>query len=335
MYIHEGLKIMYQHTYTRSKRKEGDEVMYQQPNKDIWTGRLDSESDRAAFRHFQTVAFGDLSSEVEDNPGVALLGYAIDEGVALNQGRIGAKEGPDAIRRAFSGLPTMSDMPITDYGNVTHDADTLYETQQAFGQYVSQLLQQHSRTFLLGGGHDIAYAQYLGVRAANPGKSIGVINIDAHFDNRYAETSTSGTSFRQMLEQDEQLDYFVLGIQRAGNTQSLFDYADESQTEYVLADELKGRIDPRIRNKIESFIHQHDVILFTICMDVIDSAYAPGVSAPAVLGLMPGVVLELAERILQSDKVTSLSIAEMNPTYDIDNRTAKLIAHMLTYLIHD
>lgn len=309
--------------------------MYQRPDESLWTGRLDSETDRTAFRHFQTINFGDVTTELTGDTGVALLGYAIDEGVALNKGRIGAKEGPDAIRRAFAGLPTMSDIAITDYGNVHHDVTTLLETQQAFGQHVAQLLQHHQRTFLLGGGHDIAYAQYLGVRAANPGKSIGVINIDAHFDNRHAETSTSGTSFRQMLEQDDNLDYFVLGIQRAGNTQSLFDYADETNTEYVLADELKGRVDPRLKNKVENFIYEHDVILFTICMDVIDSAFAPGVSAPAVLGLTPGVVLELAKRILQSDKVTSLSIAEMNPTYDIDQRTAKLIAHMLTYLIHD
>lgn len=309
--------------------------MYQRPDESLWTGRLDSETDRTAFRHFQTINFGDVTTELTGDTGIALLGYAIDEGVALNKGRIGAKEGPDAIRRAFAGLPTMSDIAITDYGNVQHDAATLLETQQAFGQHVAQLLQHHQRTFLLGGGHDIAYAQYLGVRAANPGKSIGVINIDAHFDNRHAETSTSGTSFRQMLEQDDNLDYFVLGIQRAGNTQSLFDYADETNTEYVLADELKGRVDPRLKNKVENFIYEHDVILFTICMDVIDSAFAPGVSAPAVLGLTPGVVLELAKRILQSDKVTSLSIAEMNPTYDIDQRTAKLIAHMLTYLIHD
>ncbi|MCS4486067.1 formimidoylglutamase [Staphylococcus americanisciuri] len=309
--------------------------MYQQPEKSLWTGRLDSETDRSAFRHFQTIVFGNLAEDVDVHDSVALLGYAVDEGVALNKGRIGAQEGPDAIRGAFAAVPTMSEQVIIDYGNVRHCASTLYETQQEFGQYVTQLLQRHQRTFLLGGGHDIAYAQYLGVRAANPGKSIGVINIDAHFDNRCAASSTSGTSFRQMLEEDDRLDYLVLGIQRASNTQSLFDYADKTRTEYVLADELKGRIDPRIKNKVENFIHAHDVILFTICMDVIDSAYAPGVSAPAVLGLTPTIVLSLAERILQSDKVTSLSIAEMNPNYDIDQRTAKLIAHMLTYLIHD
>ena len=35
---------------------------------------------------------------------------------------------------------------------------------------------------------------------------------------------------------------------------------------------------------IERFIHNHDTVMFTICMDVVDSAFAPGVSAPAVLG---------------------------------------------------
>ncbi|QLK86692.1 formimidoylglutamase [Staphylococcus sp. 17KM0847] len=310
--------------------------MYHKPEPSLWTGRLDSEVERAAFRHFQTITFGDMTNKIESQSAdVALLGYAIDEGVLLNKGRVGAKEGPDAIRRAFAGLPAMTDTVIKDYGNVTHEEGELYETQQLFGKYVTQLLNKHQRTILLGGGHDMAYAQYLGVREAYPDQSIGVINIDAHFDNRDAPRSTSGTSFRQMLEQDEQLDYFVLGIQRAGNTQSLFDYAEQSQTEYVLVEELQGYVDPRIKNKIEQFIHTHDVILFTICMDVIDSAYAPGVSAAAVLGLTPSIVLSLAKRIMQYDKVTSLSIAEMNPTYDIDQRTAKLIAHMLTYLIHD
>ena len=38
--------------------------------------------------------------------------------------------------------------------------------------------------------------------------------------------------------------------------------------------------------------------MFTICMDVIDSALAPGVSATAVLGLYPNLVLEMAKRII-------------------------------------
>ncbi|HEA4393528.1 TPA: arginase family protein, partial [Staphylococcus aureus] len=47
------------------------------------------------------------------------------------------------------------------------------------------------------------------------------------------------------------------------------------------------------------------------------------------LGLYPHTVLELAKRIIPSDKVSSVSIAEMNPTYDADNRTAKLVANLV------
>ncbi|EGQ4297513.1 formimidoylglutamase [Staphylococcus pseudintermedius] len=308
--------------------------MYQKPNQKLWTGRLDSEIDRQAFRHFQTVQFVDLEHEAPQDGDIALLGYAIDEGVRLNKGRVGASEGPDAIKSAFAGLPASTDLNIIEYGNWTHSAEDLITSQQAYGHYVAQLLRHHHRTFLLGGGHDIAYAQYLGVREAYPEQSIGVINIDAHFDNRQEGYSTSGTSFHQMLTEDEHLDYFVLGIQRTSNTQALFDYADKTNTQYVLAEELMGQICPPVKDKLDHFINQHDVILFTICMDVIDSAYAPGVSANTVLGLTPFTVLELGRRILQSDKVTSISIAETNPKYDIDQRTAKLAAHFLGHFIH-
>ena len=82
---------------------------------------------------------------------------------------------------------------------------------------------------ILGGGHETAYGHYLGVRNyIGKEAKLGIINIDAHFDLRpYNEQPSSGTMFRQILEQDENSSYLVLGIQRYGNTQALFDKADE------------------------------------------------------------------------------------------------------------
>ena len=84
--------------------------MYQLAQSNLWTGRLDSETDPTQFRHFQTVKFGDLSQLdfSDEHKGVGLLGYAIDKGVELNKGRVGAKEGPNAIKRAFAGLPDLN-----------------------------------------------------------------------------------------------------------------------------------------------------------------------------------------------------------------------------------
>ncbi|MCU5745235.1 formimidoylglutamase [Staphylococcus sp. SQ8-PEA] len=310
--------------------------MYREAQEDLWTGRLDSETDERHFRHFQTVNFDNLNDtdDTAKRNGVGMLGYAVDYGVKLNKGRIGAKEGPDAIRKAFASLPMVGSTEVTDYGNVEHEDDRpLEETQQEYANLVSKSIKRHKQTFLLGGGHDIAYAQYLGVRDAYPDKSIGVINIDAHFDTRKEEGSTSGTSFRQILEQDDNADYFVLGIQQSSNTQGLFDYADEQGVSYVFVDELYHQVSPPIKDKLERYIHDHDVIMFTICMDVVDSAFAPGVSAAAVLGLHPHIVLDLAKRIVPSDKVSTISIAETNPTYDVDSRTAKLTANFFHHFI--
>lgn len=310
--------------------------MYRLAERDLWTGRLDSETDVKQFRHFQTVKFGDLSKVEKSGTrkGVGILGYAVDKGVELNKGRVGAKEGPNAIKKAFAGLPDLNQCEeLVDYGNVEHDHDALIDTQKEYAELAAKSIQNHKQTFLLGGGHDIAYAQYLATRKVYPNESIGVINIDAHFDTRDEGESTSGTSFRQILEQDDNADYMVLGISQGGNTQGLFDYAKEKHVQYVYADELLNQVSSPIKDMIEHFIHDHDIIMFTVCMDVVDSAFAPGVSAPAVLGIYPHTVFELAKRIIPSEKVASISIAEMNPQYDLDNRTAKLVANLVHHFL--
>lgn len=310
--------------------------MYRLAERDLWTGRLDSETDVKQFRHFQTVKFGDLSKVEKSGTrkGVGILGYAVDKGVELNKGRVGAKEGPNAIKKAFAGLPDLNQCEeLVDYGNVEHDHDALIDTQKEYAELAAKSIQNHKQTFLLGGGHDIAYAQYLATRKVYPNESIGVINIDAHFDTRDEGESTSGTSFRQILEQDDNADYMVLGISQGGNTQGLFDYAKEKHVQYVYADELLNQVSPPIKDMIEHFIHDHHIIMFTVCMDVVDSAFAPGVSAPAVLGIYPHTVFELAKRIIPSEKVASISIAEMNPQYDLDNRTAKLVANLVHHFL--
>ncbi|QDW93259.1 formimidoylglutamase [Staphylococcus caprae] len=310
--------------------------MYRLAERDLWTGRLDSETDVKQFRHFQTVKFGDLSKVEKSGTrkGVGILGYAVDKGVELNKGRVGAKEGPNAIKKAFAGLPDLNQCEeLVDYGNVEHDHYALIDTQKEYAELAAKSIQNHKQTFLLGGGHDIAYAQYLATRKVYPNESIGVINIDAHFDTRDEGESTSGTSFRQILEQDDNADYMVLGISQGGNTQGLFDYAKEKHVQYVYADELLNQVSPPIKDMIEHFIHDHDIIMFTVCMDVVDSAFAPGVSAPAVLGIYPHTVFELAKRIIPSEKVASISIAEMNPQYDLDNRTAKLVANLVHHFL--
>ena len=51
------------------------------------------------------------------------------------------------------------------------------------GHLVARVIQQITNLFI-GGGHDITYAQYLAKRHTYPDASIGIINIDSHFETR-------------------------------------------------------------------------------------------------------------------------------------------------------
>ncbi|MDU6795057.1 MAG: arginase family protein, partial [Staphylococcus sp.] len=57
------------------------------------------------------------------------------------------------------------------------------------------------------------------------------------------------------------------------------------------------------------------------------------VSEPTVLGLNPHSVFDIGKRVILSEKTSSISIAEVNPNYDIDHRTAQLAANFIHHFI--
>ena len=59
---------------------------------------------------------------------------------------------------------------------------------------------------------------------------------------------------------------------------------------------------------------------------------APGVSAPAARGVRLELLEPLLERLKASGKLRLADLAEINPEYDIDNRTAKVAARLIHLL---
>ncbi len=64
-------------------------------------------------------------------------------------------------------------------------------------------------------------------------------------------------------------------------------------------------------------------------LDVIDSAYAPGVSALNPCGLSPRVVADYIRAAGRCPDVACFDIMELSPPHDEQSRTARLAAHML------
>ncbi|SIT85628.1 formimidoylglutamase [Edaphobacillus lindanitolerans] len=290
--------------------------------KSKWKGRIDSATDRAFFRYHQVV-----EEKQEEETAIALIGFCCDEGVRRNQGRPGAAEAPDALRRALAGLPWHGgDCKVADYGNVICEDGMLEEAQDALAEQAADAYAGGSKAVVLGGGHETLYGHYLGARLhLGPEAKLGIINIDAHFDLRpYDSETSSGTMFRQILDEDPKAGYFVLGIQRFGNTESLFDAASGFDVEYMPEEAVRMADPASIAARIHSFIDRHDAVIVTLCADVMNAASAPGVSAPSPFGLEPVTVRSIIRAACSHPDVLSFDISEVNPGLDENGRTIRL-----------
>lgn len=281
-----------------------------------WNGRTDHRTDWTHFRYHQIL---------KDEAATALIGFSCDEGVRRNKGRIGAADAPNALRAALANMPWRlpAGHHLSDTGNIICQGEQMEAAQLKLGETVRDCLTKSVTPIILGGGHETLYGHYLGVRNyLGEEKRLGIINIDAHFDLRpYDNEPSSGTMFRQILENDSNAGYLVLGIQRYGNTENLFQTANALGCEYVCEDELEA---VNIEDIINSFIEKYDAIMVTLCMDVVDAGAAPGVSAPSPFGLAPKTVRAMIRQAVGNSKTLSFDIAEVNPSLDTDGRTVKL-----------
>ncbi|AUJ25607.1 MULTISPECIES: formimidoylglutamase [Virgibacillus] len=306
--------------------------MYSMTEKQWWSGRVDHATDPAYFRFHQAIQLKDIASRKRDNDlkgSIALIGFSSDEGVRRNKGRVGAAKAPYEIRSVLANLAYhLEKLSIFDVGNVSCIHQQLEESQEELGKYMHYLLQAQSTPIILGGGHETLYGHYLGARQyVNQTTKLGIINIDAHFDLRNDFLPTSGTMFKQILEQDKYAGYLCLGIQKWGNTQALFQEAAQYQSNYILAEDVAN--DSQTIKLIDDFTKQHDYIIFTLCMDAVEATAAPGVSAPSPLGLEPKIVRDLIRYIVAKPNLLSMDISEVNPVVDENNKTVKLAAYFI------
>ena len=133
----------------------------------IWQGRFDGE-DPLYHRIFQRVSLETDYTSISPNDFV-LHGFAVDEGVKRNKGRVGAKEAPDIIRKNMSNFPVISpEFSLKDFGNITCENGNLEGAQNELAEKVAEVLKKSGKSIVLGGGHEVTFAHYSGIRKAFP-----------------------------------------------------------------------------------------------------------------------------------------------------------------------
>lgn len=312
-----------------------------------WQGRIDSRENFEAFRWHQWIRALDLrNTELTPFTGTAFafLGFQSDEGIRRNKGRLGARKGPESIRRQLSNLPCYfkKEVQLLDAGDVVCVDGDLEKSQQVLAQAVERLLTLNLFPIVLGGGHEVAFGHYMGIERyfrTIGKKNPGIFNIDAHFDIRpYPEGGSSGSMFRQIAdyckETDQEFPYFVAGIQKQSNTIDLFKKAEELNIRHILGKDLIESKQEKTKQQIDDFIREQNHIYLTLCADAFSTAFAPGVSAAQPLGVDPEIAIKIIKQLIRSKKVISFDIGEVSPRYDSDDITASLAKTLIFTVVN-
>ncbi|WP_053062353.1 arginase family protein [Photobacterium aquae] len=288
--------------------------------------------------------------------GAVLVGVATDLSLNAYDVQIGAKEGPDSIRRMLAKYPLTLNVPLYDAGVIDEQSmewssfDVLQSMQY---QKVREILQAGHFPVVLGGGHEVAIASYRALSdtvnrvndAAQPeviaplpnpcASRVGIVNIDANFQLRRSLAVRSGSAFHSVASfcqsQQREFRYLGLGICDHTNSQSSFAYASELGAKWLLDSEMKMKYRRKIQATVDAFVEQVDHIHLSLDLAVFSSAVAEGVNMSRVYGVSLPVIEMVLKQLMASGKVRIMDVAGLYTEYDYQGQTARLAAKLIQH----
>jgi agmatinase len=254
-----------------------------------------------------------------------ILGVPFDRTTTF---RPGAKAGPNAIREASQNFEPyvfehdilLTKIKVHDAGNI-EELETSEEMVRETEKQVARIIEAGKFPILLGGEHSIT------IPAVRAFKNIGVITIDAHLDFReeYSKSRLSHACvLRRSADQvgiENVLAYGVRSISIEEKNGAMPEYIDA----YTIQDEGVEKTFKKALNMIK-----REDIYFSLDIDGIDPAFAPGTGTPEPFGLSS---LDVKKCInLLAPRMVGFDVTEVSPPYDKGN-TSVLAARLVIEVI--
>lgn len=276
---------------------------------------------------------------------IALLGLPDDTGIALNSGRIGARQGPRAFREALARYGTAHDavssndlgqLGIYDAGDIEPAGDEIHRTHIRINEAVDAILQKGLLPVCIGGGHDLTYpgVSALIKQLRSAGQTLGGVNIDPHLDVR--ERVGSGMAFRRIIEEGEGVvnpkQFATIGLGAFSNEQRHINWLREHGASMLIFDGDQHQLLERFLKIVEQ-VKSASNLFASFDLDVLDASVAPGVSALNPMGLTPVTASLICRALGRLDNLRYFDLMELSPPHDVQGRTARLAVHLLLHFL--
>ncbi|MCD6478609.1 MAG: arginase family protein [Candidatus Diapherotrites archaeon] len=191
-------------------------------------------------------------------------------------------------------------------------------------EFVSRMVSLCKVPIMIGGDHGCTFNVLKALNSLH--KRFSLIYFDAHLDM----VSGEGHFYGSVLSDASRLKYLKLNKSacigfRAFREEELKN-ARKNRLLLVPASRLEELSIARIFSMIKRRVYKN--VYMSIDIDVIDPAFAPGVSDPVACGITPLQLCSLAKRFARL-KLMGCDIVEVNPKRDKNDTTASLAAKLL------
>ena len=278
------------------------------------------------------VRFGDLVTiyqEEGDFPSLEGMDIAI-VGVEEARAAINNKacdQAPNAVRKYLYELfPNHPNIKIVDIGNVKRGFE-LPDTYVALSAVLSELLHRKIIPVIIGGSHDLSYANYLAYE--NIEKIINIVDVDALFDIGETEKEDHHRSHlsKIILHQPN----FLFNLTNIGYQSYLIDLQGLSLMRNLFFDAFRLGMVKTDMEEVEPMVRNADMV--SIDISSVRMSDAPGNENALPNGFYGEDVCRIARYAGMSDKLTSFGIYEINPELDVRGQTCHLAAQIIWYFI--
>ncbi|WP_343700446.1 formimidoylglutamase [Chitinophaga sp.] len=257
-----------------------------------------------------------------DAADIVLLGAGETRGTGLPNGRT---DTPDVVRREFYRLfHWHQDVRLADAGNLL-PGRSLADAYAALKSVVTELVDAGKTVIILGGSHDLTYAQYQAY--AMKKYIIEVTVADALIDlQENSPVRSQNFLFSMFMEQPNYIRHYNhIGFQSYFVQPRMLETLDKLRFDCFRLGKVRENLE-----EIEPVLRNTD--LFSVDINMIKHTDAPA-SSLSPNGFSGEEACALSRYAGMSAQLSTYGIYGYNPDKDKDNLTAKQIAQMLWYFM--
>ena len=270
------------------------------------------------------IAYAELGQPVNlEGVKMAIIGVEEERGALDNKG---CGQAPNAIRTYLYRLTNQHFLKIADLGNIK-PGNKPEDSYFALTEICTQLLEEKITPIIIGGGNELAFAQYQAY--ARLKQTVNLVAIDQNFDLGSAEEAFHSKSYlgKIILQQPN----FLFNYSNIGYQSYFVDSDELSLMNQLNFDVYRlGLLHSEVELS-EPIIRNADMVTFDISS--IRQSDAPGCFYSTPNGFYGEEACQIARYAGMNDKLSSIGFYEVNPSLDVRGQTSHLTAQVIWHFM--